>query len=207
MILAALLSLLPMGAAAQDDTAAGGRDSGGQTAASAPAVPANQIDQSQLVGLPLNGRSYSQLATLEAGVSDPSAASGSRGVGGGSLTVAGGRSASNVFLLDGTNIMDARNQVPRSAAGVQLGSDAVIEVQVFSTNYGPEYGRGSGGILNSITKSGTPGVPRDVLRVSAQQQSRREKLFSIRRTNPSRPSSATNSGLRLRARSRGTGLS
>ena len=114
------------------------------------------IDESQLVGLPLNGRSYSQLATLQAGVSDPSAASGSRGVGGGGLTVAGGRATSNNFLLDGTNIMDSGNQVPRSAAGVQLGSDAVLEVQVFSTNYNAEYGRGSGGILNSITQSGTP---------------------------------------------------
>ncbi len=150
-----MLSLLPIGVVAQNNTAEEPRDSDGQISALAPAATASQIDQSQLVGLPLNGRSYSQLATLQAGVSDPSAASGSRGVGGGSLTVAGGRSASNVFLLDGTNIMDARNQVPRSAAGVQLGSDAVIEVQVFSTNYGPEYGRGSGGILNSITKSGT----------------------------------------------------
>jgi hypothetical protein len=33
------------------------------------------INENLLVGLPLNGRSYSQLATLEAGVSDPSAAS------------------------------------------------------------------------------------------------------------------------------------
>jgi len=127
-----------------------------QPAQPAAATTANQIDQSQLVGLPLNGRSYSQLATLQAGVNDPSSASAARGIGGGGLTVSGGRSASNVFLLDGTNIMDARNQVPRSAAGVQLGSDAVIEVQIYSTNYGPEYGRGSGGVLNSITKSGTP---------------------------------------------------
>lgn len=52
--------------------------------------------------------------------------------------------------------MNAQNEVPRSAAGVQLGSDAVLEVQVFSSTYGAEYGRGAGGILNSITRSGTP---------------------------------------------------
>ncbi len=123
---------------------------------STPASTASRIDVSQLVGLPLNGRSYSQLATLQAGVSDPSAASGSRGVSGGGLTVAGSRSTSNVFLLDGTNIMDITNTVPRSAAGVQLGSDSVLEVQVFSTTFQAEYGLGSGGILNSITQSGTP---------------------------------------------------
>ena len=139
-----------------DDPKEADEDAGSQPLMPASSTAANQIDQSELVGLPLNGRSYSQLATLQAGVNDPGAASGSRGIGAGGLYIAGARSASNVFLLDGTNIMDSRNQVPRSAAGVQLGSDAVIEVQVFSTNYGPEYGRGSGGILNSVTKSGTP---------------------------------------------------
>ena len=51
--------------------------------------------------------------------------------------------------------MNTENRVPRSAAGVQLGSDAVLQVQVI-TNGGAEYGRGSGGVLNSITRSGTP---------------------------------------------------
>ena len=123
--------------------------------AAANSQSSGQISESQLAGLPLNGRSYSQLATLQAGVTDTSAGSGSRGVGGGSLTIAGGRSVSNNFLMDGTNIMDAENQAPRSAAGVQLGSDAVLQVQVFSANYGAEYGRGSGGVLNSISRSGS----------------------------------------------------
>jgi len=116
---------------------------------------ANRIDESQLVGLPLNGRSYTQLATLEAGVSDPSAANSSRGTGGGSLNVSGGRASSNTFLLDGTNIMDTGNRSSRSAAGVQLGTDSVLQVLVFSTTYTTEYGRGSGGVLNSITRSGS----------------------------------------------------
>jgi len=108
-----------------------------------------------LVGMPLNGRSYTQLVTLDAGVSDPSSASASRGVTGANLTFSGSRSSSNSYLLDGTNIMDAQNRVPLSAAGVQLGSESVLEVQVFSANYGPEYGRGNGGVLNSITRSGS----------------------------------------------------
>ena len=118
----------------------------------------NLIEESQLVGLPLNGRSYSQLATLQSDVTDTESGSASRGTGGGSLTMAGGRSLSNNFLLDGTSIMNADNRAPRSAAGVQLGSDAVFEVRVFSTYYGAEYGRSSGGVLNSITRSGTPQI-------------------------------------------------
>jgi len=120
-----------------------------------PTARPNLIDESLLAGLPLNGRSYTQLVTLEAGVSDPSSASSSRGVSGGGLTFSGSRSSSNNFLLDGTNIMDSQNRMPRSAAGVQLGSDSVLQVQVFSANYGPEYGRNNGGLMNSITRSGS----------------------------------------------------
>lgn len=123
----------------------------------ASSVPAtSRIDESQLLGLPMNGRSYNQLATLEAGVSDTSSASSSRGLGSGGLNVSGGRGTSNVFLLDGTNVMGMGNEGPRSAAGTQLSSDSVLQVIVLGTNYSAEYGRGSGGILNSITRSGTP---------------------------------------------------
>lgn len=121
----------------------------------APASAGTQISESQLLGLPLNGRSYSQLATLQSSVSDPSGGSATRGGGSGSLNASGGRSASNSFLLDGTNIMDTGNQVPRSAAGVQLGADSLLEVQVYGVQYAAEYGRGSGGVLSSVSRSGT----------------------------------------------------
>ncbi len=116
---------------------------------------ASRISEEQLSGLPLNGRSYNQLATLQAGISDPSAASGSRGLSSGGLSMVGGRSNANNYLLDGINVQDFRNSSPRSAAGVQLGSDAVLQVQVFAANYAAEYGRSSGGALNSITRSGS----------------------------------------------------
>ena len=151
--LVTLAFVLERGSGDQERTAQGAGES---TDRESSAANTSQISESQLVGLPLNGRSYSQLATLQPGVSDPFAGSGSRGGGSGGLTVAGGRSTSNAFLLDGTNIMNSENRVPRSAAGVQLGSDAVFQVQVFSSNYGAEYGRGSGGVLNSISRSGTP---------------------------------------------------
>jgi TonB-dependent receptor-like protein len=141
-------------AAASQASGQNASPSTGQNAAQGSAQASGQISESQLAGLPLNGRSYSQLATLQAGVTDTSAGSASRGVGGGSLTVSGGRSASNNFLMDGANIMDAENNAPRSAAGVQLGSDAVLQVQVFSAYYGAEYGRGSGGVLNSLSRAG-----------------------------------------------------
>jgi outer membrane receptor protein involved in Fe transport len=145
----------PAAPPAQGQTAAQAQTPTEPGAASVSSAASGRISEAQLVGLPLNGRSYSQLATLQAGVSDSSAASASRGVGGGSLTVAGSRPASSNFLLDGTNVQDTENSAPRSAAGVQLGSDAVFQVQVLSNNYGAEYGRSAGGVLNSITRSGS----------------------------------------------------
>ena len=146
------LSLVDLNAQEREPAARQGEEN---TAESSPRPQANLIDESLLTGLPLNGRSYTQLVTLDAGVSDSSSASASRGVSGGSLTFSGSRSVSNSFLLDGTNIMDSQNRPPRSAAGVQLGSDSVLQVQIFSANYGAEYGRNNGGVMNSISRSGS----------------------------------------------------
>ncbi len=120
-----------------------------------PEAATSVIDESQLVGLPMNGRSYTQLATLGAGVSGDSG--GGRQTGGNirGLKVSGGRVEWNSFLLDGTDINDTRNQVPRSAAGGQLGSDTLFQVQVLSNNYGAQYGRAAGGVLNAISRSGS----------------------------------------------------
>jgi len=163
------------GAAARSDAAAAAVSNTGA-----------QISESQLVGLPLNGRSYSQLATLQSGVTDPLGGSTTRGGGSGSLTVSGGRSSSNTFLMDGINIMDTGNQVPRSAAGVQLGTDSILEVQVYGVQFAAEYGRGSGGILNSISRSGT-----DELRVSLFEFFRNSHMdarnFYDRKLNPTDP--------------------
>src|SRR5438876_7955677 len=155
LALLALQFLLPVMQLSAQDSEKKPTDGKGSAEESSPSTKASLIDESLLVGMPLNGRSYTQLVTLDGGVSDPSSASASRGVTSANLTFSGSRSTSNSYLLDGTNIMDAQNRVPLSAAGVQLGSDSVFQVQVFSANYGPEYGRGNGGVLNSITRSGS----------------------------------------------------
>jgi hypothetical protein len=158
VVISAFLALqlcLPVRQLRAQDAEPDGKDRKGSAVESSSSAQTSLIDQSLLVGMPLNGRSYTQLVTLDAGVADTSAASASRGATSASLTFSGSRSTSNTYLLDGTNIMDAQNRVPLSAAGVQLGSDSVFEVEVFSANYGPEYGRGNGGVLNSITRSGS----------------------------------------------------
>jgi Carboxypeptidase regulatory-like domain/TonB dependent receptor len=111
--------------------------------------------------LPLNGRDWTQLATLEPGIASirtqPSVGAGDRGQRGfgTQMTVNGGRPAQNNYRLDGTSINDYSNSAPGSVLGTDLGSDAVSEFSVLSSTYPAEYGRSSGGVINAITRSGT----------------------------------------------------
>ncbi|MFI5057914.1 MAG: carboxypeptidase regulatory-like domain-containing protein [Candidatus Acidiferrales bacterium] len=111
--------------------------------------------------LPLNGRSWTDLAALEPGVhfvqdqppiNAPDRVKRGLGL---QLTVAGGRPQQNNYLLDGVNINDYANAGPGSILGGNLGTDAVAEFSVVTSNYSTEYGRTSGGVISAITKSGT----------------------------------------------------
>jgi hypothetical protein len=111
--------------------------------------------------LPLNGRDWTQLATLQPGVAtvrtQPSVGAGDRGQRGfgTQMTINGGRPAQNNYRLDGISINDYSNAAPGSVLGADLGADAVSEFSVLSSNYPSEYGRSSGGVINAITRSGT----------------------------------------------------
>ena len=71
------------------------------------------------------------------------------------LSISGGRPQQNNYLLDGVNINNYTNAGPGSLLGGNLGTDAVGEFTVLTTNYSAEYGRTSGGVISAITKSGT----------------------------------------------------
>jgi len=111
--------------------------------------------------LPLNGRSWSDLASLQPGVhfskDQPPLNSGDRidrGLGV-QFNISGARTNQNSYLLDGVNIGDHSNNGPGSVLGGNLGVDSVAEFTVLTTNYSAEYGRTSGGVISAITKSGT----------------------------------------------------
>jgi len=119
------------------------------------------VEQKTVAELPLNGRSWTDLATLQPGVhvsqNQPPINAGDRvkrGLGL-ELTISGARPQQNNYLLDGVNINDYANAGPGSVLGGNLGTDAVAEFNVLTTNYSTEYGRTSGGIITATTKSGT----------------------------------------------------
>jgi hypothetical protein len=120
------------------------------------------VNERTIVELPLNGRDWTSLATLQPGISSirtqyasgGTSSRGNRGYGD-ELTIAGHRPQENNYRIDGVSINDYTNGAPGSAGGVNLGADAVKEFSVLTSNYTAEYGRTSGGVINAITRSGT----------------------------------------------------
>src|SRR5262245_49385810 len=113
------------------------------------------VNDKQIRDLPLNGRSFQQLALLQPGVTAALAA-GNDVVGGRTpkISINGARPEQNNFLLDGTDINNVYNKTPGSVAGVLLGVDAVLEFQVLTNAYSAEFGRSAGGVINAVTRSG-----------------------------------------------------
>src|SRR5438874_2448970 len=109
--------------------------------------------------LPLNGRSFQQLALLQTGVT-PALAAGNDVVGGRTpkISINGARPEQSSFLLDGTDINNVYNKTPGSSAGVLLGVEAVLEFQVLTNAYSAEFGRSAGGVINAVTRSGANAV-------------------------------------------------
>jgi len=120
------------------------------------------VDSRTVRELPLNGRDWTSLATLEPGVASiPNQATtsfnankGNRGFGN-QLTDSGHRPNENSYRMNGISINDYTNAAPGGATGLNLGVDAVQEFSVITTGYTAEYGRTSGAVINAITKSGT----------------------------------------------------
>ena len=112
------------------------------------------VSSNQIVNLPLNGRSYADLALLAPGVRKSSIAN-SRDA---SFNVNGMRSSLNNFVVDGVdnNAYGTSNQ-GFSNQVVQLSPDAVQEFRIETTNYSAEFGRAGGGIINATIRSGTNG--------------------------------------------------
>ncbi len=123
---------------------------------------AGLIDERQVKTLPLNGRSYDELLTLNpATVNYSGERSGGIGTSNSSVgnmfSVNGRRPQDNLFLLNGIEYSGASliNVTPGGVSGELLGVDAVREFNVVTDTYGAEYGKRDGAQISIVTSSGT----------------------------------------------------
>lgn len=120
-----------------------------------------QVESETVRELPLNGRDWTSLATLQPGVKQiqtqmafATSARGNRGFGG-EMTVSGQRSTFNNYRIDGITVNDYAMAAPGNVIGIVLGVDAIQEFSVLTSGFPAEYGRATGGIVNAISRSGT----------------------------------------------------
>jgi hypothetical protein len=120
------------------------------------------IDERQVKELPLNGRSYDELLTLNPStVNYTTERSGGTGTSNSSVgnmfSVSGRRPQDNLFLLNGIEYTGASliNVTPGGTSGQLLGVDAVREFNVVTDTYGASYGKRDGAQVSIVTTSGS----------------------------------------------------
>src|SRR5438445_624024 len=113
------------------------------------------IDSKNVNDLPLNGRNFTFLAQLAAGVNTPQA--DTRGnAATGAFAANGNRPAQNNYLLDGIdNNSDTVDFLNGTNFVVLPPVDAVAEFKVQTSGFSAEYGRSGAAVLNATIKSGT----------------------------------------------------
>src|SRR5215475_5847323 len=113
------------------------------------------INRQQIVNLPLNGRSYADLALLAPGVRRSILAAQESGTRDASFNVNGLRSSLNNFTLDGVdnNFYGTSNQ-GFSNQVAQASPDALQEFKVQTNNFSAEFGRAGGAVINASLRSG-----------------------------------------------------
>src|SRR5580658_968215 len=122
------------------------------------------INGEQMSAVPLNGRSYTDLLSLQPGVvpatsinSDTvqdvgaSALSPSGDLNPGTISIHGQREFANAFIVNGS---DSEEDVNMGTAIIP-NLDSIAEFRILTSNFDAEYGEFSGGQINVITKSGS----------------------------------------------------
>jgi len=117
------------------------------------------VGEREVKDLPLNGRSFDDLITLNPGAINYSAMKSAQTStsNGNIFTVAGRRTSENLFLLNGIEYTGASQLAitPGGVSGELLGIDAVREFNVLTDTYSAEYGKRAGAQVSVVTQSGS----------------------------------------------------
>jgi hypothetical protein len=122
------------------------------------------ITGAQMTAVPLNGRSYTDLLSLQPGVAPvtsitsetvqdvgASALSPSGDLNPGTISINGQREFANAFIVNGSDVEEDVNM----GAAIIPNLDSISEFRILTSNFDAEYGEFSGGQINVVTKSGT----------------------------------------------------
>ena len=129
------------------------------------------IAGSMMTGVPLNGRSYTDLLALQSGVAPAtsitsstvqdvgaSAFSPSGDLNAGNISINGQREFANSFMVNGSDVEEDVNM----GTAIIPNLDSIAEFRILTNNFDAEYGEYSGGQINVITKSGSNAFHGDV---------------------------------------------
>jgi hypothetical protein len=122
------------------------------------------ISETQIKDMPLNGRSFDQLLTLNVGTTNSSTNTLNNQWT--AFSVAGKRPETNRFTINGIDYIGGTAPglyiSPSGAGGQLLGVEAVREYNVIAHTYGAEYGKRAGGQISIVTTSGTNQLHGDI---------------------------------------------
>lgn len=118
------------------------------------------VGEKEIKNLPLNGRSFDNLITLNTSTINYTSFSSTAASGGGAgaaFHIDGRRATENLFLLNGIEYTGESNRSnqPGGVSGQLLGVDAIREFNVLTESYSAEYGKRPGGQIAVVTQSGS----------------------------------------------------
>jgi len=140
----------------------------------------------QITELQLNGRNFTQLATIVPGVSNQTGQDeGTVGVYGNvQFSFNGGRTEYNNWELDGGDNMDNGSN---ATLNVYPSIDAIAEFKVLTSNYGAQYGRNASGTVEVETKSGTNSFHGDAYYFGRNDAMNALNFFDAKKSDPTQP--------------------
>ncbi|MGH9328602.1 MAG: carboxypeptidase regulatory-like domain-containing protein [Terriglobia bacterium] len=145
------------------------------------------ITGSQIVSMPLNGRSYTDLLALQPGVVPVSTGeyktvgfSPSGNLDPGNLSISGQRESANGFMVNGANA----EEPGENGTSVIPVLDSIAQFRILTNNFDAEYGHYSGGLINVVTKSGTNQFHGDGFEFLRNTSFDARNFYSYNATNP-----------------------
>lgn len=156
------------------------------------------INSEKITAVPLNGRDFTDLLSLQPGVVPSSysaqaaglndrvvgggnpggtggTSSGSQGLNGGNQSINGQREAANGFMLNGANVNEGKN----NGTAIIPNLDSIEEFRIITNNFDAEYGNYSGGQVNVVTKSGTNQIHGDVFEFNRNTALNGRNYFAV----------------------------